>query len=92
MVDVSPVPPLQLTELCARLFDEAIPPQLRASAGSRALEVLSQKVLDARPELEVMVARVLGTMLAEFGPLWAKDGRLDPKRVTALPVAGQLPV
>jgi hypothetical protein len=92
VVDVGPVPALELTELCARLFDEAIPAKLRASAGARALEVLSQKVLDARPELEVMVARVLGTLLAEFGPLWAKDGRLDPKRVTALPVAGYLAV
>lgn len=91
LVDVTPVAPLQLTELCARLFDEGTPPRLRESAGLRARETLGAKVLEVEPELEVMVTRVLTAMLNELGPMWAKDGRVDASRVETLPIAGQLP-
>jgi hypothetical protein len=92
VIDVAPMPELELTELCARLFDDATPAKLRPSAGARTLEALSQKVLDVRPELEVMVARVLGSLLADLGPAWAKDARVEAKKVVALPIAGHLAV
>lgn len=93
VVDPAPFPELSLTELCTRLFEERGPTAvLRESAGRRALEVLRASFTVAGAELEVMVPRVLNAFLADFGATWAKDGRLDAKRVLALPVAGQLPV
>jgi hypothetical protein len=91
VVDVAPLADLKLTELCARLFDDATPAGLRPSAGTRALEVLGANMPEARGELTVMVPRVLAALLAELGPAWAKDARIDPTRVHCLPIAGLLP-
>lgn len=92
VVDPAPFPELSLTELCTRLFEARGPTAaLRESAGKRALEVLRASFTVAGEELEVMVQRVLQVLLADLGAAWAKDGRVDAKRVIALPIAGQLP-
>lgn len=36
-----------------------------------------------------MAQRVLQGFLKDFGAAWQKDGRVDAKRVLALPIAGQ---
>lgn len=91
LVDVAPFPELKLTELCSRIFDEAGPvPQLRASAGKRALTTLQSKLSLAGPELETMVQRVLATFVADFGAAWVKDGRVAREKIVALPITGQL--
>ncbi|MEW6434298.1 MAG: DUF6178 family protein [Myxococcota bacterium] len=93
VVDAAPLPELKLTELCERLFEERGPSAaLRDSAGRRASEVLKASLTEAGPELDVMVARVLQAFLQDFGATWAKAGRVDAKRVQALPLDGQLPV
>lgn len=89
VVEVAPFPAVRLTELCSRLFEEGPLPQLRASAGKRALATLQAKLSLAGPELEVMVNRVLQAMLKDFGGAWAKDGRVVQEKVLALPIAGQ---
>lgn len=92
-VDVAPFPELSLTELCGRLFeDEGPAPRLRASAGTRALDALQASLAVGGPELELMVQRVLGTFLADFGAAWLKDARVAREKVVALPIAGQLVV
>jgi hypothetical protein len=92
VVDAAPFPELALTELCSRLFEErGLAAALRESAGRRALEVLQASFTEAGGELELMVGRVLQALLKDFGAAWARDGRVDAKRVVALPVAGQLP-
>jgi hypothetical protein len=93
VVDAAPFPELALTELCARIFEERGPAAaLRDSAGRRALEVLRATLTQAGPELETMVQRVLQAFSRDFGSAWAKEGRVDPKRIASLPIAGQLPV
>ena len=89
-VEVSPFPELKLTELCSRIFEEAGPVQLRASAGKRALATLQSKLSLAGPELETMIHRVLATFVADFGPAWIKDGRVHHEKIVALPITGQL--
>jgi hypothetical protein len=87
-VDVAPFPELRVQELVTRLFDEqGRQPVLRASAGKRSVEVLSAKLSDGA-ELEAMVARVLNALLADVGKRWLEDGRVDPKKIVVLPVAG----
>ena len=90
LVEVAPFPELKLTELCSRIFEEAGPAQLRASAGKRALATLQSKLSLAGPELETMVQRVLTTFVADFGPAWIKDGRVHHEKIVALPITGQL--
>ncbi len=90
VVDTGPFPELRLQELCARLLSDGAPATLRESAGKRALAVLSSRLPDVGAELEPMIARVLQALLTDLGPAWAKDGRVDAKRVMALPIAGQL--
>lgn len=93
VVDAAPFPALELTELCTRLFEERGPSvALRESAGRRALEVLKASFTESGAELDVMVPRVLQTFLKDFGAAWAKDGRVDAKKVIALPIEGELPV
>ena len=93
VVDAAPFPELKMTELCTRLFEERGPSVvLRESAGQRALEVLKASFTESGAELDVMVPRVLLTFLKDFGAAWAKDGRVDAKKVIALPIEGQLPV
>ncbi len=90
VVDVAPFPQLSLQELVTRLFDEqnrqAV---LRPSAGRRAVEVLSQKLAEGTSELEPMVTRSLAMLLDDVGRRWVEDGRVDAKKVVALPIAGQ---
>ncbi|MBL8921496.1 MAG: hypothetical protein JNJ54_21730 [Myxococcaceae bacterium] len=89
-VEVGPLPELRVQELVTRLFDEqGRQPVLRASAGKRAVEVLSSKLTEGVAELEGMVARVLQALLADVGRRWLDDGRVDPKKVVVLPIAGQ---
>lgn len=91
VVDVAPFPELKLTELCSRIFDESGPrPQLRASAGKRALATLQSKLALDGGELETMIQRVLGTFVKDFGAAWVKEGRVAREKVVALPIAGQL--
>ncbi|MFO0600048.1 MAG: DUF6178 family protein [Myxococcaceae bacterium] len=89
IVEVAPFPELRLTELGERLFEDggrnAV---LRASAGRRALATLESKLSVNAPELELMVQRVLGAFLADFGPAWLKDGRVAKDKLVALPVTG----
>lgn len=93
LVDVAPFPELRVQELVTRLFDEqGRQPVLRVSAGARAVEVLSAKLAESGPELGVMVNRVLQTFLADVGPRWLQDGRVDARRITALPIAGHVVV
>ena len=83
---------LKLSELAARLFADEPLPRLRESAGKRALAVLESRLAEGKAELPAMVDRVLQSFLAELGPAWVKDARLDAKRIMVLPVTGQLPV
>jgi hypothetical protein len=93
LVEVAPLPELRVQELVTRLFDEqGRTPVLRASAGKRAVEVLSSKLSEGVGELEGMVVRVLQALLADVGRRWLEDGRVDPKKVLVLPIAGQLVV
>lgn len=93
VVDAAPFPSLKLTELCTRIFEERGPAAaLRDSAGKRALEVLKASFTEAGAELDVMVPRVLQGFLKDFGAAWAKDGRVDAKKVIALPIEGELPI
>lgn len=91
-VVVEPFPELKLTELASRLFEDGPAPQLRASAGKRAVATLQAKLPLAGSELEPMVQRVLNAFLKDFGPQWAKDARVNREKVMALPIAGQLVV
>ncbi|MCU0697432.1 MAG: DUF6178 family protein [Myxococcaceae bacterium] len=90
VVDVAPFPELRVQELVTRLFDEqnrqAV---LRPSAGKRALEVFTATLADGHDELEGMVTRALAMLLDDVGRKWVEDGRVDPKKVVALPIAGQ---
>jgi hypothetical protein len=88
IVDVAPFPELQLQELATRLFDEQNRRTiLRPSAGRRALDVLTTTLAEGA-ELEVMVGRVLSDLLSDAGPQWLEQGRLDAKKLVALPIAG----
>ncbi|MCA3011540.1 MAG: hypothetical protein INH41_03980 [Myxococcaceae bacterium] len=90
VVDVAPFPELRVQELVTRLFDEqnrqAV---LRPSAGARAVEALSTTLVEGRAEVEAMVARVLAVLLDDVGRRWVDEGRVDPKQVVALLIAGQ---
>lgn len=89
-IDVAPFPELRVQELVTRLFDEqGRQPVLRESAGKRAVAVLTASLSEGAGELEAMVARVLQALLADVGKRWLDEGRVDPKKIVALPVAGQ---
>jgi len=93
VIDPAPFPSLRLQELVTRVFEEAGPhAKLRDSAGKRALETLSANMQEAGPELKVMIDRVLTALLRDVGAAWAKDGRVDQKKIIVLPVMGELPV
>jgi hypothetical protein len=93
LIEVAPFPALRLTELCARLFDDAGKlPTLRPSAGSRAVALLTERLGVGEGELPAMVARVLSGWLQDLGQAWARDGRVDAARVESLPIEGQLVV
>ena len=88
VLDVAPVSDLRTTELCQRIFEgEGLEVRLRASAGLRAAQVLTDK-LGNGVDLKPMIDRVLQAVLAELGAIWAKDEKVDPKRVHAFVVAG----
>jgi hypothetical protein len=90
-IDVGPFPELRVQELVTRIFDEkGRQPVLRPSAGRRAHEVLAAKLHEGASELEGMVNRVLQALLADVGRAWIDQGRVDPKKVIVLPIAGQL--
>lgn len=88
-VIVEPFPELKLTELTTRLFeDTGSRAVLRASAGRRAIATLQSKLEVGGAELEVMVTRVLQSLVADFGAAWLKDGRVGKAQVAALPLSG----
>ncbi len=39
-----------------------------------------------------MIDRVLNSLLRDVGSAWAKDGRVDQKKVIVLPVMGELTI
>lgn len=87
-VDAAPLDELTVTELANRIFEETKGlAKLRDSAGTRAVTVLAQTIADSKPEIELMVARVLASFLNEFGAAWAKDARVEAKRVFTIPFA-----
>lgn len=89
VVDVAPTAPERLVELCERLLEpDGGGAKLRASAGQRAVGVLAGKLAAPEAELRAMVERVLAAFLADVGAAWAKQGRVDAAKVTALPLAG----
>lgn len=91
VIDIAPFPSLRLQELVTRIFEEAGPSaKLRESAGKRALAVLEATLPEAGPELKTMVDRVLQALLRDVGAAWAKDGRVDQKKIIVLPVTGEL--
>jgi hypothetical protein len=93
VIDAAPFPSMRLQELVNRVFEEAGPAaKLRASAGARALAVLEKNMPEAGPELKVMIDRVLTALLRDVGAAWAKDGRVDQKKIIVLPVMGELPM
>lgn len=85
-IEVSPVPELKVTELAARIFEDGATVALRASAGKRALTVLSEKLSVDATELKTMIDRVLQAFAADFGAAWVKDARVPPNQVTTLPL------
>lgn len=88
-----PLDPIKLTELCERLFDgDAASATLRPSAGQKAKAALAARVPPAAAEAGPMVDRVLQGFLRDFGATYLRDGRVDGKRLQALPVAGELTV
>ncbi len=93
VIDHAPFPVLELQELFSRLFEEVGPNvKLRESAGKRALAVLEKAMPEAGPELKVMIDRSLNLLLRDAGVSWAKDGRVDAKKIVVLSVTGELPV
>jgi hypothetical protein len=86
-VEAVPFPELKLTELAARILEDNAPARLRASAGSRAVEVLAASIAASKGEFELMVARVLNSFVTEFGAGWVKDARVEAKRVFTIPFA-----
>ncbi len=88
---LSPVPEGRLVELFERLFEgDAAAPKLRPAALERSAKAIAARVgAEAQPEAGLMVARVFERLLAELGPAYLAEGRVDPKTILSLPVAGQ---
>ncbi|MHB8872975.1 MAG: DUF6178 family protein [Myxococcaceae bacterium] len=89
--DPRPVAESRLVELCERLFEgDAKAPTLRRGAVERAGAAIAERVPKAaREEVLPMVERVLAKLLAEMGEAYLSQGRVEPKLLSALPVAGQ---
>lgn len=85
-IEVAPFPELKVTELAARIFDDGSSVALRASAGQRALQALSEKLSVDAGELKTMIDRVLQAFAADFGAAWVKDGRVPRNQITTLPL------
>ena len=62
--------------------------RLKTTVGARALGLLP----GPKDELKPMIDRVLTTLLADIGKQWAKDGTVDPKKISALPIEGEQPL
>lgn len=89
----APFPALRLTELCARAFEgEAALPGLSKAAGERAKVALAAQFPGLEGEVRAMVDRVMASFLADFGGAWLKDLKVDPKKILALPIEGELPL
>jgi hypothetical protein len=87
---VGPFPDGQLVELGARLFDEGN--QLRASFGSRAEAMLSERLFCDRTELKTMVRRCVLKLAEELQVRWKKDTTIAAPEVRSFAVTGHLPV
>jgi hypothetical protein len=89
----APFPALKLTELCARIFEgEATLPALRQGAGDKAKAALALQFPSAAGDVATMVDRVFVAFLSDFGAAWVRDLKVDPKKVMALPIEGELPI
>jgi Family of unknown function (DUF6178) len=87
----APFPALKLTELCARIFEgEATLPGLRAGAGDKAKQALAGQFPAVAAEVNGMIDRVFTAFLTDFGAAWVRDLKVDPKKVLALPIEGEL--
>lgn len=92
VIDAAPIAAERLQELAARLFVTEPTLALAKSAGQRSVRALSQRLSATPADVEAMVQRVLSVWLADLGPMWLKDLRIDAKRVLTLPVTGEMPV
>jgi Family of unknown function (DUF6178) len=93
VITVAPVPALRVTEFLNRVLEEKGPSAaVRASAGARAVKVLSALVPESQVELEVMVARTLSAIALDVGAVWVKDGRVPSSKFLVLPIVGELPL
>ena len=81
-IESAPFPEERLPALVAALEVEGV--------GSRAIALLSERVPSAAGEIKLMVERVLALLRIELKPLVQKEGRVDPKKVESLPIAGQV--
>ncbi len=87
--EVTPFDGAKVDALCAAFFEKtATSARLKANVGARALGLLP----GPKEQLEPMIDRVLTALLADVGKQWAKDGTVDPKKISALPIAGEKPL
>ncbi len=87
-----PVPAARLTELWGRLFEgDASAPALRASAVTRASEVLGEAAPQSVEELRRMVDAVFRRLAADLAPAWLSSHQVDPAMASLLlPIEGEL--
>lgn len=87
--EVKPLEPARLPALCELFFEKtATSARLKANVGAKALAVLP----GPKEELKAMIDRVLTSLLADVGKQWAKDGVVDSKRLSSLPIEGEKPL
>ena len=83
---VEPLKAEALPALCDLVFERtATSARLKASVGAKALALLP----GPREELKPMIDRVLTSLLADVGKQWAKDGHVDSKKLSSLPIEGE---
>lgn len=87
--EVAPFDGGRIDALCELFFEKtATSARLKTAVGARALGLLP----GPKDELKPMIDRVLTALLADIGKQWAADGTVDPKRIFALPIAGEKPL
>lgn len=84
--EVKPFEGEKVDALCEAFFEKtATSARLKTNVGARALGLLP----GPKDELKPMIDRVLTGLLADIGKQWAQDGQVDPKKISALPIAGE---
>ena len=87
--EVKPLEAQRLPALCDLFFEKtATSARLKANVGERALALLP----GPKEELKTMIDRVLTALLADVGKQWAKDGYVDSKKISSLPIEGEKPL